>query len=290
MSCDDRRMRATGLVLLMCRRHLVLRCAALACLASGWASCGAPPPPAVPLEPTSACPGEHEDVDGFEDDDGCPDPDNDRDGVLDVNDQCPCHAEDMDSFEDEDGCPDPDNDRDHVVDACDLCPNEAEVYNGVEDLDGCPDQAVVRIVSNRIVVIEHIYFTKDSARVVDASLPIIDAIAAVMIGNPQVTLVEVQGHASERERRPTELAQRRADAVREALIQRGVEPARLVARGYGLDRPLDTNDTAFGRAHNRRVDFQILTMEEPAPAAPPPPPTDPCPDGPPPSPPPVCDG
>jgi outer membrane protein OmpA-like peptidoglycan-associated protein len=252
------------------------------------ASCGAPQAPAEPAPAPSACPGEHEDVDGFEDDDGCPDPDNDRDGVPDVDDACPCHAEDVDAFEDADGCPEPDNDQDHVVDACDLCPNEAEVYNGVEDLDGCPDQALVRITQNRIVVIEHIYFDKDSARIQDVSLPILDAVAAVMRDYPQLTSVEVQGHASRQERRPTELAQRRAEAVRDALVQRGVEPARLVARGYGLDRPIDTNDTATGRARNRRADFRILAMDAPAPAGPPPAPNTPCPDGPPPSPPPVC--
>src|SRR6185369_544157 len=51
------------------------------------------------------CPDDPEDRDGFEDDDGCPDPDNDRDGVLDVNDRCPSVPEDLDGRQDQDGCP-----------------------------------------------------------------------------------------------------------------------------------------------------------------------------------------
>ena len=57
------------------------------------------------------CPNEPEDKDGFQDDDGCPDPDNDGDGIPDAQDKCPNEPEDKDGFQDADGCPDPDNDR-----------------------------------------------------------------------------------------------------------------------------------------------------------------------------------
>lgn len=112
-----------------------------------------------------------EDVDGFEDSDGCPDFDNDQDGVPDEHDQCPAHPEDQDGFQDEDGCPDPDNDRDGVpdpqdpcplepgstlpgaepgcplldgdadgmIDSQDSCPTEAEDRDQFQDQDGCPD-------------------------------------------------------------------------------------------------------------------------------------------------------
>jgi outer membrane protein OmpA-like peptidoglycan-associated protein len=121
------------------------------------------------------CPDEPEDFDGFEDEDGCPDPDNDRDGIPDVDDKCPDIPEDMngiedadgcpegskndrdgdgipdnvdkcpdepedfDGFEDADGCPDPDNDGDGILDVDDLCPNDPEDKDGFEDADGCPD-------------------------------------------------------------------------------------------------------------------------------------------------------
>lgn len=85
------------------------------------------------------CPKDAEDIDGFQDDDGCPDPDNDTDGIPDIKDKCPDEAEDKDGFQDDDGCPDPDNDTDGITDLKDQCPNVAEDFDGFEDRDGCPD-------------------------------------------------------------------------------------------------------------------------------------------------------
>ena len=86
------------------------------------------------------CPDDPEDMDGFEDANGCPDLDNDSDGILDISDRCPNEPEDVDGFEDTDGCPDPDNDHDRILDGVDRCPLEAEDYNGIEDTDGCPER------------------------------------------------------------------------------------------------------------------------------------------------------
>ncbi len=86
-----------------------------------------------------ACPSEAEDLDGWIDDDGCPEEDNDDDGFLDADDQCPNDPEDRDEHEDEDGCPDPDNDGDGVLDGYDSCPNDPEDMDGDRDEDGCPD-------------------------------------------------------------------------------------------------------------------------------------------------------
>lgn len=85
------------------------------------------------------CPTDAEDRDGFNDLDGCPDPDNDGDGIPDGSDQCPQLAEDHDGCIDDDGCPDLDNDRDGIPDARDRCPDQAEDIDGDTDSDGCPD-------------------------------------------------------------------------------------------------------------------------------------------------------
>lgn len=82
-----------------------------------------------------ACARVAEDIDGFEDWDGCPDSDNDGDGVPDATDGAPDAAEDLDGFEDHDGVPDHDNDGDGVEDARDECPLRA----GDIDNRGCPD-------------------------------------------------------------------------------------------------------------------------------------------------------
>jgi outer membrane protein OmpA-like peptidoglycan-associated protein len=81
------------------------------------------------------CPDTPEDKDGFEDEDGCPDPDNDNDGVLDAADKCPNEAGPIENL----GCPIRDRDGDGIPDDKDKCPNEAEDKDGFEDDDGCPD-------------------------------------------------------------------------------------------------------------------------------------------------------
>ena len=78
--------------------------------------------------------------DGFQDADGCPDPDNDQDGIPDKKDSCPNDPEDKDGFQDEDGCPDPDNDKDGILDVDDKCPNEPETFNGYQDRGRLPRQ------------------------------------------------------------------------------------------------------------------------------------------------------
>ena len=88
------------------------------------------------------CPDEPEDKDGFQDDDGCPDPDNDADGVPDSRDKCPNVPEDKDGFEDSDGCPDPDNDKDGIPDELDKCPDQAMKDDGYSTGDGCADDDI----------------------------------------------------------------------------------------------------------------------------------------------------
>jgi outer membrane protein OmpA-like peptidoglycan-associated protein len=97
------------------------------------------------------CVDQPEDHDGFEDADGCPEPDNDHDGLDDGKDQCPNQGEDKDGIADGDGCPESDADADGVLDPTDTCPMEAgplenhgckdtdQDHDGVVDrLDACP--------------------------------------------------------------------------------------------------------------------------------------------------------
>jgi outer membrane protein OmpA-like peptidoglycan-associated protein len=185
----------------------------------------------------------------------------DGDGLADDVDLCPDIAEDCDGFEDENGCPDPDNDHDGVLDACDACPVEAGAPP-----DGCPPRVVVNQAEIRIM--PRVLFGLDTARLEGPALTAIDAIAETLRREPRALRVEVSGHANQRERNRRQLAQRHAEVVLEALVARGIEASRLVARGYDADRPLMPETTEEGRARNRRVDFVVLEFE-PAPEAPP---------------------
>jgi OOP family OmpA-OmpF porin len=84
------------------------------------------------------CPLIPEDMDGYDDRDGCPDDDNDGDRRPDGEDKCPANAEDLDGFDDDDGCPELDNDGDKIEDLADKCPNDIEDSKDPYPKDGCP--------------------------------------------------------------------------------------------------------------------------------------------------------
>ncbi len=206
------------------------------------------------------CPDTPEDRDQFEDEDGCPDPDNDRDGIPDVRDLCPNDPEDRDQFEDEDGCPDPDNDHDRIPDVRDRCPNEPETYNAHEDEDGCPDQGLAVLEENNIRILQAINFETNSAQILPESLPIVEAVAATLRANTQITRVQVQGHADERgnDNHNLQLTRDRSASVMRALTERGIEPERLSSAGYGERCPIDPGRNAAAWARNRRVVFLVV--------------------------------
>ncbi|MFO0693468.1 MAG: OmpA family protein [Polyangiales bacterium] len=215
------------------------------------------------IDDEDQCPDNPEDRDGFQDEDGCPDPDNDQDGIPDEHDLCPNDPEDRDGFQDEDGCPDLDNDQDRIPDTSDQCPNEPETYNGTRDDDGCPDRGAVVIEDNQLFILEKIYFETNSAVIQSRSFGIIDAVAATLNGNPQIRLIEVQGHADERgnDEYNLGLTRDRAASVVEALVQRGVDRPRVRSAGYGELCPVNPAHNRAAWEANRRVEFKIIETD-----------------------------
>ncbi len=223
------------------------------------------------IDQEDECPDDPEDFDEFEDTDGCPDFDNDEDGILDIDDLCPNDPEDVDHFEDGDGCPDPDNDHDRILDTQDQCPRvdgqtaeeTAEVWNTKDDDDGCPDRDVIFFDEGRMVVLKKIYFQYDSAVIKEQSFHILEVIAETLNLNPDIALVEVQGHTDERgsDAYNLRLSQDRAAAVVEYLTERAksaVDPSRLTPQGYGEREPKDRAHNEEAWAKNRRVEFLIV--------------------------------
>jgi OmpA-OmpF porin, OOP family len=201
------------------------------------------------------CPDEPEDFDGFQDTDGCPDPDNDGDGIHDRIDQCPDEPEDVDGFEDEDGCPDPDNDGDGILDVDDACPNEAAPGTP----DGCPRQYdLVVVTETKIELRQTVYFDTNKATIQKRSFPLLDDVSRALADNPTIR-VRIEGHTDSQgaDAYNKKLSQRRADSVRKYLIGKGIRGARMVAVGFGEEVPIADNRTAEGRAQNRRVEFFI---------------------------------
>jgi len=232
------------------------------------------------------CPHEPEDKDGFQDEDGCPDPDNDADGILDKDDKCPLEPEDKDGFEDQDGCPDPDNDKDGIVDAEDKCPNEAgpkenggcpdtdKDSDGVVDRldkcpdvpgpkenDGCPVQKYIVVTKEKIELKQKVHFATNKATIYPDSFPMLTEIADVLKSRPEVK-VRIEGHTDSRGglSHNMKLSQDRADSVKQFLVGQGVQPDRMEARGFGPTQPIDDNRTAKGRENNRRTEFIITSQ------------------------------
>ena len=246
------------------------------------------------------CANEPEDMDNFEDEDGCPDPDNDQDGILDQadgpNGSCMNDPEDRDNFEDEDGCPDPDNDQDGVLDMSDgpngSCMNDPEDRDNFEDEDGCPDpdndQDTVldpddscplipgppelngcppQVESGgRITILDRIQFATDSDELHRVSIPILENLAEVLRNNPAVTRVRVEGHTDSRaaDDYNMDLSRRRAARVVEWLSTTGgIAASRMNPHACGETNPIDDNESRTGRLQNRRVEFHIVVPAPP---------------------------
>lgn len=233
-------------------------------------------------DPVDKCVEAAEDTDGFEDTDGCPDPDNDGDGVPDDGDECIDTPEVKNGFKDEDGCPDetPDGDKDGIPDDKDKCPTRPENINGVEDDDGCPDRgpSLVQVGEDEIKILQRVEFATNSDKIQGAaSFAVLDAVVSALRIHPEIFQIEVAGHTDNAGPADANrlLSQKRADAVLNYLKERGIDAKRLVAKGYGPDKPIAPNNTTGGRQKNRRVEFTILKSakksqegEAPAPAAP----------------------
>ncbi len=183
--------------------------------------------------------------------------DTDGDGISDADDRCTLRPEDVDQFEDKDGCPDIDDDRDEQLDIADKCRLEPETWNGFQDDDGCPDDVPGEVLAIA-GIIPGLSFAPGSAVLGKASHRALDKMAKVLRAHPSVR-GRLIGHTDDRgtpEER-LDLSQQRADSVKFYLVARGVEESRLGAVGMGNDAPLVTDDSSRARARNNRVEFQI---------------------------------
>jgi outer membrane protein OmpA-like peptidoglycan-associated protein len=106
--------------------------------------------------------------------------------------------------------------------------------------------------------IRGIQFESDRDMIKAVSYPILDNVVNVMRNNPHYRL-EIIGHTDSTgdESHNLDLSQRRAKAVKEYLVGRGIDPSRIRSNGYGSSRPVATNNTSEGRALNRRVEFKV---------------------------------
>ena len=151
---------------------------------------------------------------------------------------------------------DGDDDQDGVLNSVDKCPGTP--LNVVVDADGCPRE----ITADDALRMElRVFFDNDKTVIKDQYKPEIQKVAEKMNEYPNST-ASIEGHASKTgpsARYNQRLSEARANAVKSMLVnQFGVAPQRISTVGYGYDRPIADNNTAEGRAMNRRV-YAIIT-------------------------------
>jgi outer membrane protein OmpA-like peptidoglycan-associated protein len=215
------------------------------------------------------CPDQPEDRDGFQDADGCPDPDNDGDFIEDAQDKCPNDKEDIDGFEDDDGCPDLDNDKDGIPDDKDACPNEPEDKLPPRPDDGCPVRAAepdeaakpqvvptppaTASTPTSPVLSQKLEF--DGTRIRTAARAIVEQTAAMMksrtdVKKWKVTVAVAKGKFDKVQER---LAQSQAAAVKAVLARKGIPANAIEVIGIVADAPMVTIAPTEGAATEEPV-------------------------------------
>jgi outer membrane protein OmpA-like peptidoglycan-associated protein len=211
-------------------------------------------------------PEDHKDPDPM---DGCPAPaDRDGDGIPDQYDKCPDQPEDKDGVDDQDGCPEDDADQDGIPDAKDACPKEPGQPDPDPKKNGCPK--FIKLEGSTVRVLQQVHFATGSATILPDSFPMLQEIVALLKATPGIKKMRIEGHTDNRGAADMnlDLSKRRAASVKSWLVLHGIEEMRLESEGYGLTKPIQTNDTDAGRQANRRVEFHIT--EEDTGGGPPP--------------------
>lgn len=187
---------------------------------------------------------------------GGPDEDPDRDGLSNLKDFCPLDAGPAEL----DGCPDFDGDL--IPDREDRCPREP----GPAENDGCPvavDEPVVEIESERLSLKDSIQFDSGRDTIKRSSFGVLDQVAKLLADHLELKRIRVEGHTDNigPASYNKDLSERRAASVVRYLVEKGIARERLVPAGFGFERPVASNQTALGRAKNRRVEFRMIGAE-----------------------------
>ncbi len=193
---------------------------------------------------------------------GCP-LDSDRDGVFDGIDQCA--GTPRGAIVDASGCP-LDSDGDGVFDGIDQCAGTDP--NLQVDMKGCPiavTELEEQLLDTGHITTNNIVFASGSDKLDTSDTKQLDEVGEALSNWPQLR-VEIGGHTDSTGRASfnKKLSQKRAQAVLDYLVANfpKIVPVQYTVVGYGEDNPVASNDTAEGRAANRRVEFKVLNTAE----------------------------
>jgi outer membrane protein OmpA-like peptidoglycan-associated protein len=111
------------------------------------------------------------------------------------------------------------------------------------------------------VVLNNIFFETDKFDLRPESYPELQKLYTLLKNNPDV-LVEISGHTDNQgsEAHNTLLSDKRAKSVKEYLVKAGIPANSIKTAGYAASKPIGDNNTAFGRAQNRRIEMKIIGL------------------------------
>jgi OmpA-OmpF porin, OOP family len=149
-----------------------------------------------------------------------------------------------------------------AVGGCSLVTVEQEPFEPLQIRAerGVPPPPRVVLTPSSIQITDKVQFELGSDKLLEVSFPLLDEVAAVMMNNEQIEVIQIEGHTDSTggAARNRELSKQRAESVRQYLIGKGIAKDRMVAKGFGPDKPITPNDTPEGRDANRRVEFNII--------------------------------
>jgi outer membrane protein OmpA-like peptidoglycan-associated protein len=121
-----------------------------------------------------------------------------------------------------------------------------------------PDRVV--LTASSIQIADKVQFATGKAEILPASFPLLDDVAKVFVDNSQIEVVQIEGHTDSTGTAAINrtLSQQRAESVVKYLAGKGVAKGRMVAKGFGPDKPIADNTDDAGREKNRRVEFNIV--------------------------------
>jgi len=145
---------------------------------------------------------------------------------------------------------------------CSLITVQQEPFSPLEIRADRPPPAPPRVVltASSITIGEKVQFATGSAEILPVSHGLLDEVAQVLNDNPQIALLQVEGHTDSTGTAAfnRKLSQQRAESVMKYLAGKGVGAGRMQAKGFGPDKPIADNTTDDGKEKNRRVEFNIL--------------------------------
>lgn len=179
---------------------------------------------------------------------GCPDADGD--GVADKDDNCPEVKGDIANA----GCPWPDTDGDGVADKDDKCPTVV----GTIANNGCPevtDEAMNKLNDYAKTIL----FNSGKSSFQAQTMSVLKAITGILKEYPSANFM-IEGHTDSQgdDKFNQKLSENRAAAVKNYLVENGIDASRLTSAGFGESKPMDSNKTSKGRANNRRVEVKLV--------------------------------